>query len=490
MTGTIIDEEMPEDIRSFQNEVQEYILDFRIKASGYGGYGPSPDAKREAKDEDDDKSSSEESGSHKGPGKVKFADKANTYSDAAKAGSKEKTPPPQTKRWVDYDSTDDEEDSFSSMLKSFGRTSVESKPYIEVPKDLEDLFPHIAKAWAKIAAKWQWDVKKSDCSFHSEGFIANEFGKASEEERVEILSKLKDNDRIALNTFISFLYSVLYRPESISSGEQANLVSGYVTSLFLKEHYKKNESDANLLGISLKGGDAGENLIRARIYSCFRTGSKCANILIENVNKMLRKIIGKATKDELQSVLKCSEFCFTSYQGMMQNCYRTISKRVVVEEDSTDKRGKSKKTRKSVMKSGKDKPHLNAKELELTQKEYELVRAKENSFNRLDEVVTLTLDEIGESEDPLATAKVVKCVVDLAYSKISGVRHLNKGRRNAIRAKAQELAGPGKPLTSSDWMKAKKDIASSFEEIKDDTLACLEWDIPSIIKSLGLTKPK
>jgi hypothetical protein len=488
-TGLKMNETLPVGVASFYQQVHEYLVALRAKHSAetYRAYSD-PQRNSSVDGEEDDPSSSDDDEPNPRPSNLKPTGKAGSYSDATKAASSKSTSEPPTERWADYDSTDDEEQDFSSLLKSFGKSGIESKPFIEVPKDFEDIFPGVAKAWRKMAEKWQWEVRNSDCSFHTEGFIANEFGKASEEERVRILSALRDTERIALNTLVSFMYSVLYRPEAIASGEQANLVSGYVTSLFLKEHYKKSESEASLLSISLKGGDAGENLIRVRVMSCFKTGSKCANVLINTVNKMLRKIIGKASKDELQSVLKCSGFCFTSPLGMMQNCYRTTSKRVVVEEDSTDKRGKSKKSRKTVMKLGKDKPHLSAKTLELSQKEFELVHAKENSFNKMDEIALQILEEVQEPDDPLMTAKVMRFVVDLAYNKISGIRHLNKERRNTIRAKAQELAGPGKSLTSSDWMKAKKEVISSFEEIKSETLACLEWDIAGIIKSIGLTK--
>jgi hypothetical protein len=389
-------------------------------------------------------------------------------------------------RWGDYTSSDEEGDDFTSMLESFGRTGVSGKPVMEIPKDFENRFPKVYKAWRKLADKWQWDVKLSDCDFQSEGFIGGDFGKATDSERTEILSKLKDQERLALNTLVSFLLSVLHRPESIATGEQASLVSGYVTSLFLKENYKKDESSLNLLRLSLKGADAGESVIRTRLFACFKTGSKCANVLFNTVNKMLRKIITRCSSEEIKSVISHSDLCFTSPQGVMYNCFRTVSKKTILIEETTDKRGKTKKTRRSVVRPGKDRPNLNAKDLELTQSEYELVQAKENSFNRLDEVVNETLSKFEESTDPLKTAKVCKYIVDVAYGKIAAIRSLNRERKNAIRSRAQELAGEGKSLTSADWLKAKKELISSFEEISKDTLSSLDWDIDKISKGVVL----
>lgn len=410
-----------------------------------------------------------------------------TYADATKQDNVDSDDSSiEQVRWGDYTSSDEEYDDFSSMLESFGRTGVSGKPVMEIPKDFENCFPKVYKAWRKLADKWQWDVKLSDCDFQSEGFIGGSFGRATDDERVEILSKLKDQERLALNTLVSFILSVLHRPESIATGEQASLVSGYVTSMFLKESYKKDESSLNLLRLSLKGSDAGESVIRTRLFSCFKTGSKCANVLFTTVNKMLRKIITRCSSEEVKSVISHSDLCFTSPQGVMYNCFRVVSKKTILVEETTDKRGKTKKTRRSVIRPGKDRPNLNAKDLELTQSEYELVQAKENSFNRLDEVVNETLSKFEGSTDPLKTAKVCKYIVDVAYGKIAAIRSLNRERKNAIRSRAQELAGEGKTLTSADWLKAKKELISSFEEISKDTLSSLNWDIDKISKGVVL----
>ena len=408
---------------------------------------------------------------------------SESYASKARASpSSEESAQPEC--WADALSSD-EEDDLRSMLNRFGSTGIDSKPYIEVPADFEDKFPSVHKAWKVMLDKWGWTIKKADCHFQNEGFIANKYGKATDTERGEILKALGDEKRIALNTFISLLLSVHWHPKDIANGEQASLVSGFVTSLFLKHEYKNNEKKQGLLKVSLKGNDAGESVIRLRVMQCFQTGSKCASVLLTAVMKMLKRLVDTSPNEERKGVLRsASKLCFTSAPGMMQNCLRTVSKKSVENVESINKKGKTTRTRKSVMRPGKDRPHLNAKELELTQKEHESVRAKENSFNKLDEVIEKTLDTIEDPSDPLFTATVVKYVVDLAYDKISAIRHLNKGRRNAIRAKAKELAGDGKDLSTANWLAARKELISSFEEITEDTLATLNWDVESIIKNL------
>jgi hypothetical protein len=407
----------------------------------------------------------------------------NSY--AAKTRNKDKGPSLK-KQWGDYTSSEDEDDDISRIFGSFGTTGVESKPHIEIPRDFDERFPSIAKGWRKICKKWQWEVRVSDCSFHSEGYIGKNFGAASDDQRVEILADMVDQERIAFNTFVTLLASVLYKPESIKNVEQGNLVSGFVTSMFLLDHYKNSDSDMKLLRVSLKGADAGEGLINARVYQCFKTGSKSAKTLLTSVNKMLRRLVAKASKEDKDSVLDNADLCFTSYQGMMHNSFHNVQKKVVETKIEIQKNGKQKKTRVSVNRPGKDRPHLNAKDLELTTDERAKVRAKESSFNKLDEVVAEVLEKTQTSKDPLRTAKVVKGVVDLAYDKINEIRRCNKERRNAIRAKAQELAGEGKSVQSDHWLKARKEIVASYEAIEDSVLKSLEWDADVIVKDLGL----
>jgi hypothetical protein len=255
--------------------------------------------------------------------------------------------------------------------------------------------------------------------------------------------------------------------------------------MFLKDLYKDNDEAMKLLKISLKGSDAGEQLINARVYQCFKTGSKAAKQIITAVEKMLKRLVAKSSDDEKASVCEHADLCYTSYQGMMQNSFHVVSRRVTETVEETDRKGKSKKTRKTVMRPGKDRPNLSVSGFELTQKEQQEIRARESSFNKLDEVIAAILKKKEDSKDPLKTAKVVKCVVDLAYDKIAPLRLLNKQRRNAIRAKSQELAGE-KKVSSSDWMKARKELMGSFDPLEKDILESLTWDSNSISESLKL----
>jgi hypothetical protein len=417
-----------------------------------------------------------------------------TYAAAASApeadapAAQAKVPPASKLRWADHESSDEEEEDYSSLLKSFEKTGLSSKAFIEIPKDFEDQFPSINKMWRKLATKWNWDVKVSDATLFHEGFIGMGFGKAPDATKAQILDRMKDTDRVAMNTFVSYLLSVHYKPERLAATEHASLVSGFVTSLFLKANYKDSESNSNYLKLSLKNTDAGAAVIDARISQCFRTGSVCAKILTTSVRKMLDKIIAKASKDDLQSVLQHSDLCFTSYQGMMTNSFKNVSRRTVEIVDSADKRNKTKTKRRVVNRIGKDRPTLCTGELELTIKERELLRPIESRFNRLDEIAAeaLQLEKVVKSLDPLKTAKVVKTIVDLAYDKIHSIRQINKDRRNAIRSKAQELAGEGKSVTTSEWMKAKKELIPSFEEIEKDIVLNLNWDMSKIEGAIQL----
>lgn len=411
---------------------------------------------------------------------------AKSYAAAAQNAQHQQAEQPPQKRWGDYTSSSEEEDDFSSLMGSFGKTGVSSKSFIEVPKDFEEKFPRVHRAWVKLATKWGWDVKVADCTFSAEGFIGSDYGAADEQERIAILSKLKDTERINLNTFCAGLLSVLYQPEDIATQEHGPVISGFVTSLFLRDKYKNDERSMKLMQISLKGQDAGQEMIRSRYHACFKTGSKCASTLFATTIKMLTKIISRCTDDVKERVCSNSDLCFTSYHGMMGNCFHTVSRKVVEDVEATDKRGKTKRTRKTTMRSGKDVPNLSAAGLELNQKESEKIRAHEVSFNKLNEVVEELLEKNRAATDPLKTAKVVKCVVELAYSKLSTLRRLNKERRNAIRAKAQALAGEGKNVTSAEWLKSRKELLSSFEEISDDTYASFKWDADAINSSLGL----
>jgi len=456
----------------YELEIDMYIDNLRSKKKQEREAAAFSDAEEESKDSPQTDPSTSSTG--------------KSFADAAKSNASEQKTNSPPKKWADYSSSDEELDQIGSLLGSFGRTNVASKPHIEIPKDFSIRFPVLYAAWERITKKWGWTIKESDCTFANEGFTGGDFGNASDAERDEILSKLKDEERINLNTLLSFLCSTLCRPEQISTTEQGNLVSGYVTSLFLQDKYKDDDKNMKLYRVSLKGSDAGHELIRSRIHGCFRTGSKCATTLFNVVIKMLARIIAKSSDEEKTDVCSRSDLCFTSFQGMMQNCYHTVSKRTVEHEQSTDKKGKAKKIRKTVTKIGKDVPHLSASGMEVNQSEGEDLRTKEDSFNRLNEIIAEILAKKQESRDPLKTAKVVKCVIDLAYYKIAPIRKLNKERKNAIRAKAQELAGEGKTLQASHWMLAKKELISSFEVISKETLSGLDWDVDKISKDLKL----
>jgi hypothetical protein len=407
---------------------------------------------------------------------------SSTFADKAKDTQKG---PSLDQRWGDYTSSDEEIEDFSSLLGSFVKAGVDTKPHIELPADFESQLPYVHKAWKKICDKWNWEIRSSDSNMVAEGFIGKGYGRASGDKRAELIAALNEKDSIAFNTLISYLLCVLYKPESIKTGEQGNLISGYVTSMFLKDSYKDNDDAMKLLKISLKGSDAGEQLISARVYQCFKTGSKAAKQILTAVEKMLKRLVAKSSDDEKASVCEHADLCYTSYQGMMQNSFHVVSKRVTEVVEETDRKGKSKRTRKTVMRSGKDRPNLNASGFELTQKEQQEIRARESSFNKLDEVIAAILKKKEDSKDPLKTAKVVKCVVDLAYDKIAPLRLLNKQRRNAIRAKSQELAGE-KKVSSSDWMKARKELMDSFDPLDKDMLENLVWDSDNISESLKL----
>jgi hypothetical protein len=393
--------------------------------------------------------------------------------------------PSLEKRWGDYTSSDEEVEDLSSLLDSFVKKGSDTKPHIEVPKDFEFQLPHVHRAWKKLCNKWEWEMRISDSNMVAEGYVGKSYGSASEDKRAELLAAMNEKDSIAFNTLISYLLCVLFKPESIKTGEQGNLISGYVTSLFLKDRYKDNDDAMKLLKVSLKGTDAGEQLISARIYQCFKTGSKAAQQILTSVEKMLKRIVAKSSDDEKDSVCQHADLCYTSYQGMMQNSFHVVSKRVTETVEETDRKGKSKKTRKTVIRLGRDRPNLNASGFELTQKEQQEVRARESSFNKLDEVIAAILKKKEDSKDPLRTAKVVKCVVDLAYDKIAALRMLNKQRRNVIRAKSQELAGE-KKVSSSDWMKARKELMGSFDPLEKEALDNLSWDSNAISESLRL----
>jgi hypothetical protein len=402
-----------------------------------------------------------------------YGAKPRPEDDAKKAPKRNEHP----KQWGDYSSSDEDE-NISSVLNSFGESS--EKGGIEVPKDFDEQFPSIDRAWRKLCAHWNWPYKRTGQTMAQSGFIANHYGFVDEDERSELLSKLNDDQKLNLKTFVNFLASPLYKPESLHDSH-SNIVATWVASLMLKYKYKDDE-DKSLLRIALKGSDGGENLVRSRCYACFTTGSQGLMMLWNSVTKMINKQIQVSKSVEIEETLKeSSEMCYTTVDGMLSNTYNIVSKEQWVKEETTTGRGQKKEKRVKKMRLGKDKPSLNSANLILKPTERVKLSVKLENFNNIEKFARNVCEKHADVKDPLSRPRLIKKVVFLAYAKISEIRRTNKERRNLIRAKAQGLAGE-KTISQSQWTTAESELMSGFPEIDSTIFDHLKWSMDEIVE--------
>jgi hypothetical protein len=157
------------------------------------------------------------------------APKQTSYADKARDDNTND----RRKLWGDYSTSEDDEDIFSSFLNEFGE-STSGKSFIEVPADFKELLPVFDKAYRKLAEKWDWEYKYSETTMLKEGFTGT-FLSANETEKANLRSKLSKDQEVELKTFVSFLSSPMYSPNSVAKFEPGNVVSAYVMSRVLRK---------------------------------------------------------------------------------------------------------------------------------------------------------------------------------------------------------------------------------------------------------------
>jgi len=401
-----------------------------------------------------------------------------TYAETTKVDSKTE----EVTRWGDYESSDEEVDFFSKTINKLGGAGVQSTE-IEIPSDFELVLPHIYSMWKKRATKWNWTLKVTDVSLVREGFIFP----GGDENRVEaMLQALSEDKKRNLTAFICLLCSVAIAPETLERKDQGQHVASFVTSLFLINSCKNNDDKLKLAKLALKNSDGGRFSLLEKAYSCFLTGTGCATMLFNSVEKMLKKIASTASdKDKAAVLSRCSSLCFTTKKGMLTNCYRLVEKRGTEKVETKNKKGKTVTSIRSVTRKGRDKPCLKSSDMITSNIERIKLRRCEASFNIIDAVADEVFDKIKNSKDILKDAKASRLIADLAYAKMADIRKIEKSRRNAVRSRAKELA-EGKKIDTNYWLAATRELLPNFEEIDDVILEQLKWDIPEIISDLKL----
>jgi hypothetical protein len=411
-----------------------------------------------------------------------------SYAQKAKANE---TPKKTKVAWADM-SSDEERlpESLVAMFSSFTK-SKSQKPFIQVPKDFKDLFPDVHARWVRLCEKWKWDLHTVDAaSMLGEGFIGQDYEVKNEKAKEDILSALKQDQRVALRNFLTIISAVTYRADSLLSDDVGGLVTGYIFSLFLKHKYKDSDSDMKLLQASLKGSDGGRDLLKGRMYECFSTGSSCANIFFESFEKIMRKHVTQCGDYDRDEIIANAHTCQTTLHGVINNCLHNVTKTEWTTKEEKLGRNKLTKTRVQKKRTGKDYPKLTASKLELKNSEIEKIRSAESSFNKLEELTKSVVEHFEHSDDPLATPKIANYMVETAYAKLSIIRRVCKSRRDAIRARADEI-DPDQRTNNAHWTKARSEMLKEFEDLDDDILLPLNWNKKQAIRDVEniLTNP-
>jgi hypothetical protein len=397
---------------------------------------------------------------------------APEYSKVVK-DAMEKSKSSKLVNWGDLTSDEEEETSFVTKLSD---AVGEGKPFIEIPSDLGVHFPFIEKLYRRIAKHWDWEVKLG-VAMAGEGFIAINFEKlrGTKEEKV-----LSESQRIALNTLIVMLLAPQKRCDQIKKLEKGSVVSGYVTSLVLIKD-SKTEEDKAALKIALKNADGGFSIIKNRVHECFRGGSTCATMMINNFIKMISKSISIATEADLEAVRENKDCAFTSGHGMLMNCCKVVTREETKQVETVNRRGKTERKTDKIKVTGKDIPYLKVSSLELTADERAKLLLKQTEFNKFIEVHEQLCKG---NKHHLTAARAAMLIIESAYDRIGELRRTSKVRRQAIRVRAIELAGEKGKINQANWLKARSEVLDTFEGIPDKMLESLEWDIPALKKSL------
>jgi hypothetical protein len=292
-------------------------------------------------------------------------------------------------------------------------------------------------------------------------------------ERLNILEKQNLADVHNLFSYLAL------RPDSELKKAHKSTSATYALYLIFKK-LKMTEENRRHIQVSLKHGDAGENLLHRKFYSLFSTGSEAADLMWRAFHIMFNVTIDKAPKATLEVFLKAfSETCFTSTEGMLVNSYRSVVRYTTTEVDSA-KKGKRGKEKKSVRQVGKDVPAVTLAKAPLKDKELTEIQPLINDFNNFAKVVN-AIDRSINSTNIFQKSIIVEEVTKLAYHKVGTLRKHIKRRKGAIR---EQIVSEKKEVNQTTWLAAQSKVLQSDADIDIQSLG-LSWDLNKLKTSIS-----
>lgn len=371
-------------------------------------------------------------------------------------------------RWGDVSSSEDEQlvKSISSLVK--GSTS--KTPGVKLPLDFPECFPGPFRKIEKFCDFHQWEITFStESKLRSQGLV-----QFSELETGEIdSSRLDDTARVALASLYTAVASISIQPGSLVGEENTEVALTYVCSLVAKELLGRENSE--LLKVALKNGDGGRALLRGRFYSLTKSGSSAIKLVIEAIEKILEKFARDLDKDKIKGDLldQITSRAFTSIDGMQDNSYRVAVIDSYKVEESTDRRGKTTKTKVKCKKQHRIVPDLSTATNPLKAEEISKINQIKDSFNNRKSVIEERLSKITQPT-LLSKPKVCREVVLEAYEKLQAFKSIMRDRVVKIRDRATALSGGKKP-DPSNWTIAKSEILKESPTIPETVWDGLKW---------------
>jgi hypothetical protein len=286
-------------------------------------------------------------------------------------------------------------------------------------------------------------------------------------------------ERQALTDVNKLFALLVLRPDVELRNNDKSAPATYALYLIFRK-LKMTDKNSRYVNISMKGGDAGERLLKTRFYSLFSTGSSCADELWLAFHIMFLAIVEKESDEKLNDLLASfQEKCFTSTDGMLVNSYKTVKRITTVKKKTRTKSGRVVDSKDTIEKSGKDVPVLALAKAPLKEKEIAALQPIQNQFNDFAKVVD-AIDKNVTSDNIFKKARIVEEVTKIAYSKIGTLRKFIKRRKGAIR---EEISREKKEVNQVNWLSAQATILEKDKDIDVKSLD-LPWDVKKLSEEI------